>query len=467
MTKNNFRLTWMLVLAGLLVICGCAHYTVNKALDTCSAVKGYSFENLSSTEDADEIFIVLTFSGGGTRAAALSYGVLEKLRDTVIPGTTKSILDEVDIISTVSGGSFTGAYYALFGNRIFAEFKDKFLYRSIEKELMVKLINPFNWFRLASPYYSRIDLAAELYDKTIFDQKIFRALAAANKRPFLIMNATNLYQGARFEFTSDQFRYLGSDLLSYPVAKGVASSSAFPFLLSPITLKNYPCKEGSKLDGEDQSALEDYWINKRRYYATWNNAIYKNVEDHEFMHLMDGGLADNLGLRAVYDLYVRSSIRQKINDGNIKRFLVIVVNAKTTSPQQVDKRESPPGLITVGYKTCTLSMDNYTFETVEMFKELLSKRIKDQKVLYVCQAKLDEHATDGFKLPRLAGAGLKLYVADLEFNNLSDEKERDYFNNLPTSFTLEKSEVKALIKVGGQLLVENPGFNSFLKDFSN
>ena len=54
--------------------------------------------------------------------------------------------------------------------------------------------------------------------------------------------------------------------------------------------------------------MEDYWVNKRLYYAAWNNAIYKNVEDHEFMHLMDGGLADNLGLRAVYDLYVRSSM---------------------------------------------------------------------------------------------------------------------------------------------------------------
>lgn len=467
MTKNNFRLTWMSVLAGLLIICGCAPYVLNKQLKDCSAEKGYSFENISSPKDADKIFIVLTFSGGGTRAAALSYGVLEKLHDIIIPGTTKKVLDEVDVISTVSGGSFTGAYYALFGNRIFTEFKDKFLYRKIEKELMVKLLNPINWFYLASPYYNRIDLASELYDQTIFDKKTFRALAAANKRPFLIINATNLFQGARFEFTSDQFRYLGSDLLSHPVARGVASSSAFPFLLSPITLKNYPCKEGSKLDGEDESALKDYWNNKRRYYAAWNNAIYKNMKDHKYLHLMDGGLADNLGLRAVYNLYVRSSIRQKINDGDIKRFLVIVVNAKTSSPQKIDQKKSPPGLITVGYKTCTVSMDNYTFETVEMFKDLLSGRIKTQKVRDDCQAKLDEHAKDGFKFPPLAGGDLKLYVADLEFNNLSDEKKKDYFNNLPTSFTLEKSEVEDLIKVGGQLLIEHPEFNKFLEDFSN
>ena len=64
-----------------------------------------------------------------TRAASLSYGVLEELARTEIEihGTKRRLLDEVDMISSVSGGSFTAAYYALFGDRIFEYFEGCFL----------------------------------------------------------------------------------------------------------------------------------------------------------------------------------------------------------------------------------------------------------------------------------------------------------------------------------------------------
>ena len=71
------------------------------------------------------LLLLLTFSGGGTRAAAFSYGVLETLRDTkvTIHGHEGRLLDKVDWISGVSGGSFTAAYYGLFRDRIFQDFE--------------------------------------------------------------------------------------------------------------------------------------------------------------------------------------------------------------------------------------------------------------------------------------------------------------------------------------------------------
>jgi hypothetical protein len=251
------------------------------------------------------------------------------------------------------------------------------------------------------------------------------------------------------------------------VARAVAASSAFPFLLSPISLVNYSYDTGKKITLPDKLALDDYWNNKRRYYAAKNNVIYTDVKEHPYVHLMDGGLADNLGLRAVYDLYVREDIRAKINNGKIKRLLVIVVNSKAQKKESFDKGEAPPGLTTVAYKTATVSMDNYTFESVETFADLLNERSKAQQSIAGCQQLLDRHAKDGYKIPPLAGGNLKLYVVDLAFDNLTDAQSRDYFNSLPTSFNLSKEQVDKLIDVGGKLLEEHPEFEKFINENKN
>ena len=475
MKRFKIRRYWFLSLSLIvLTVAACAHYPKNQPLEDPSAAITYDFSRFDQQTNADETFVVLAFSGGGTRAACLSYGVLKELKNTKLPGTTRSVLEEVDIISTVSGGSFTGAYYALFGDRIFSDFEAKFLKRNIQGELAGKVANPYNWFRLASPYFSRIDLAAELYDQTVFESASFDALARKATRPFLIINATNLYQGARFEFTDPQFRYLGSDIGSYPVSRAVAASSAFPFLLSPISLVNYAKPPGYEISEKDQDAREDYWYNKRTYYGVYNNYIYAEPnghKNHPYLHLMDGGLADNIGLRAIYDLYVNKDIRSKINKGKIKRFLAIVVNSKAENPAKIDQKESPPGLMTVGFKTATLSLDNYSFETIEMFKELVAQRIQDQAVLKDCQQKIDKNCSNKYIIDPLVGGDMKLYVTDLTFDNIPLEspapgiKGRNYYNELPTTFYLPEDQVENLITVGGWLLKENPDFKDFLKEY--
>lgn len=461
--KSSRALFTLIVL--LLLITACAHYPVNPALKDIRGNDAYSLDRFNAPDEADRTFVILTFSGGGTRAAALAYGVLEEMRKTRLPGTAKTLLDEVDVISTVSGGSFTGAYYALFGKRIFDDYKEKFLYRNIQGELVSSLFNPVTLVRLASPHFSRIDLAAELYDRTIFEGGTFRLLADRGTRPFLIINATNLYTGSRFGFTGDQFSYIGSDILSYPVSRAVAASSAFPFLLSPITLVNQPYPDGYTIPEADRIALKDYEYNKGRYYGALNNTMYADKENHPYLHLMDGGLADNIGLRAIQDLYVRGAIRKKMLEGNIERLFVIVVNAKTEPQETFDQKECPPGLGTVAMKTATISMDNYSFETVESIKKLFIERIQAQMNVEGCQKKLDEHCKDGYKLRPLAGGSMKLYVADLSFDNLKDEAEKTFLKHLPTSFHLEKEQVDRLINAGSLLLREHPEFKLFIEEY--
>ena len=162
------------------------------------------------------------------------------------------LLEEVDVISSVSGGSFTSAYYGLFRERLFQDFEGVFLRQNIRLSLMYRVLLPWNWIRMLSPYYSRTDVAAEFYNCNIFEDKTFRHLVGDARRPFIILNAANLSLGSVFEFTQRQFDLLQSDLLDVPVARGVAASSAFPGLLAPITLRNY-----EKLDYKEPQWIEN------------------------------------------------------------------------------------------------------------------------------------------------------------------------------------------------------------------
>ena len=375
----------------LLMLQACAHYPVNAPQKSGEATSVYHFHRQAEGNNTDSLFVCLVFSGGGTRAAALSYGVLEQLRATRITwhGTEKSLLEEVDCISSISGGSFTAAYYGLFGGRIFDDFRDKFLNVNVEHALFWRLFNPVNWVRLASPYFDRIDLAAEYYDQQLFEGQSFLSLTEPARRPFIILNATNMVNGERFEFTQEQFDFLMSDLNSYPVARAVAASSAFPFLLSPITLKNYPHR-GFEVPKDYLRGLDDYETNRRRYYWAKNRMIYMDDDKFPYLHLMDGGLGDNIGLRPIEAAYQRTSgfIRKLVNEGKIEKFVVIVVNARTIEKDRISANERAPGLFTIASKTATIAMDNYSVETIEGMKDLRAERIRVQKSIAACQKRL-------------------------------------------------------------------------------
>src|SRR4051794_97498 len=108
----------LLVIASLLVLAGCATRPVNPPLLEVDSSKPFSIERQGQGAAQRDALVILAFSGGGTRAAAFSYGVLELLRRTEImtkTGERVRLLDQVDAITGVSGGSFTALAYRLYG----------------------------------------------------------------------------------------------------------------------------------------------------------------------------------------------------------------------------------------------------------------------------------------------------------------------------------------------------------------
>ena len=223
-----FRSLRLFILLSSAFLASCVSYQDNLPLDEFKPDEGYRFdvlENINGGENTDSLFVIVSLSGGGTRAAALAYGVMEQLHNTRITwkGKEKSLLDEVDIISSVSGGSFTSAYYGLFRDAMFnGSYEKAFLKHDVQGDLIWRLVNPLNWLKLASPSFGRSDLANEYYQQQIFGLKTFADLQK-NGKPFIMINGTDMTTGAQFPIIQDQFDLLCSDLSQYPVSRAVTT----------------------------------------------------------------------------------------------------------------------------------------------------------------------------------------------------------------------------------------------------
>jgi NTE family protein len=103
----------------LLVLGACAHPVETPPLQTIDQFQGYRSNVLEkqAPKALGDTAVILSFSGGGTRAAALADGVLRGLAKIEIPSARGPVrlVDQIDVISSVSGGSVTAAYYALKG----------------------------------------------------------------------------------------------------------------------------------------------------------------------------------------------------------------------------------------------------------------------------------------------------------------------------------------------------------------
>src|SRR5436190_3854729 len=211
-TMNPSRV--LLVLASLLLLGGCATRPINPPITQADPRTGYRFETRQAEVKNKDNLVVLAFSGGGTRAAAFSYGVLEFLRRTELVGPRGNrvrLLDEVDVITGVSGGSFTALAYGLYGDKLFADYEQRFLKRDVQGDLLSRALNPGYWGDLSSTGWGRSELAAQLYDEILFNGATFGDLDRGDG-PFIMASATDISSGARLTFNQNLWNALCSNL---------------------------------------------------------------------------------------------------------------------------------------------------------------------------------------------------------------------------------------------------------------
>jgi NTE family protein len=434
--------------ASLCVFAGCAHWPPTPRLAQAGA-PGYRFGEVTRPGQSDDLLVILAISGGGTRAAALGYGVLEELRRTevTVNGVKRRLIDEVDVISAVSGGTFPATYYALRGEKTFDEFEMKVLSRSFETELVWRILTPTSWFRLPSGTFGKSDLFAELYDETVFDHATFADLKRANG-PMVIINGTDITIGARFSFTQDQFDAICGDLSKVTLARAVATSTALPPLLTPITFENRGGTCGGKAPAWQAAAEAAASGSETPGRALLRARALQSYADpaRPYVHVFDGGLSENLGLaevvRALEILKVSPNETELAAFRKARKVVVIAVNALRFPVVDWDKSDAAPDTDIVTDQMWSIPVDRITLDGVEQVREKLA----------AWQSAAPER---------------RAYFAQVTFENLKDPAERLYFKQVKTRLQLPKEQVDKVREVGGRLLREAPAFQRLLTDLNS
>jgi NTE family protein len=408
----------------------------------------YSFLNHIKKHDIGNIMFILAFSGGGTRAAALSYGVLEELKNTYYEtgGKQHRLLDEVDRISSVSGGSFTAAYYGLFGDEIFNEFKDVFLYKDVEDELKSRVLGLFDTLGRSFSSKSRTEDAIEFYDRHIFKGKTFADLQRSSK-PYILINASDLNSHSQFVFSQRQFDFLCSDLSQFKVARAVAASSAVPVLFHPILVKKHPHCNFVKPDWLVAAKQEASRTNNIRLEELVQSMeFYVDNSNPPYATLLDGGVTDNLGLRSIYRNLMLSGgavnlYNSQENPAPIEHIVVLVVNASTTAVTDIGKSKLIPSAIDVITAVTDIQLHLFNSESNSLLKEELMELAKNLS------------RSDSLIQP---------YFIELSVDDVKDPDEELYLNKIPTNFYLEKEQADKLIDTAKSLLRQNEDYQKLL-----
>jgi NTE family protein len=459
-----------LLVSLLLLLGGCASRPVNPPITSTDLKTGYRFEvRQTQIKDKDNL-VILAFSGGGTRAAAFSYGVLEFLRKTEVigpKGNKVRLIDEVDVITGVSGGSFTALAYGLYGEKLFADYEQRFLKRNVQGEIIARTFSPANWGNLASPNWGRSELAAQLYDEILFNNATFGDLNRGNG-PFIMASATDISTGGRFVFSQSVFDVLCSDLNAVPLSRAAAASSAVPVVLSSITMNNYGGTCNTQVPGWIKLFIDTETPPRPAARAIRSLKTIEGYQDsvhRPYIHLVDGGVSDNVGMRGVLDaLEILEALQEagvSTQLSTAKRIIVFIVNSLSSPPTNWDESEASPGTVDILLKSAGTPIDAFSYEAVELLKDTAARWrtmrvIRDTGTL---AGSKDPVVVDALRVPQA-----EIYAIDVSFPQLKDKAELDYLNQQPTSFVLPPEAVDRLRAAAGTIILGSPEFQRLLKD---
>jgi len=459
-----------LTLTALLALTACS--TARIANTKLEAGKGNHDPRQIAQENPNNPVILMTFSGGGVRASALAAAVLQEMSTVRYPTGSgqRALTRDIRLISSVSGGSVTAAWFGLRGSAEHpdgnvGELRRRFLERDNMAALIGQLFNPVTWFKLAFTDYSRIHLVEDLFEDRLFEGATMAQLSGA-ETPFIILNTTDMASGVSFALNARRFDDICSDFAAFPVSRAVAASAAFPIVLTPLTFENYSaeCKGALRNREWIDVALKSSatrQINLPLYLdARYTNDLRRGPNAFrtiDYVHFLDGGLADNLGIKslraAITSSYDDVKVLRAISEGQIKKLVIVVVNARSDAPSNLPTNKGVPGIFGSLGAVTSVPIDSST-ANAELGLSQLLKEIATATV----------EAGDESRFQDLAIYGITIDFDQLSADTTEGRELRDRVKEIPTSWSISAEQLRDVEHAAELLLTSHGCYRELLAD---
>lgn len=415
----------------------------------------------------DETYVGLAFSGGGMRAAAFTYGVLQELdvHRVQTPAGPRPMTDAISLIGGVSGGSVTAAYFGLKGREGLPEFRRRFLERNAEEgfDTQVSLGNVV-----------KVLTAGGLNDRSRFprwlDDNLFEGATYADlfarKRPVVWVTASDLYNRVPFVFEPITFGTICSDLSSIRVSEAVAASAAVPGVFLPVNVENFGATCGSKVPVFMQRALADRGSAAMlRASAQALTRLREDPATHRYVKLLDGGITDNFG---VHPLAIMRTNRDRghvpLTDeqgARLKRFLFLVIDSGRGPAGDWTKELKAPGVGDLVNALTDAAIVGATYRGYDYLRAVVADWEEDMK-RWRCSLSPAEVRRLRGSLQGWNCRDVTFSIGRVTFEDAGAEV-KPLLDAVPTRFVLEPAVREMVIDSGAAALRNNATFRDFVR----
>jgi len=456
----------------VLLLAGCASLTVTDTkplpadrLNPPGSVGishgGYRVDLATVHEDAPDLVVLVAFSGGGKRSSSFGYGAIKGMRDVTVPTPSgpRPLLSLLTGMSGVSGGSFPAAYYGLYRDAMFGKFEQDFLYKDTDSNIVGIYLLPWNWTWLVDPNVGTNDFMDKVYDQTMFHGATFNDLQQRGL-PLIAIGATDLSYGTPFLFTQPWFDLICSDLNAFPVSRAVAASNGFPGLFSPVTLTSRTPDCGGRkpqwLTAITPAEMNDPLSRRAQQARIADN--YLDPNKTRYVHLVDGGVADNLALRAgasMLEASTRSAVEAR-GFTHVRRVLILSIDGQGAQDTALAQQKIVIGLLQMILQASGAQIDRYNFETFIAVTDQMNEFAKKIAAARCAEAPVidDTPCND-----------VKAELIHISLAQIPAGPEKDKLLAIPTGLTIPRESVDLLIQAGENAITGSAELRTFLEDY--
>jgi predicted acylesterase/phospholipase RssA len=416
---------------------------------------------LADPAPGEDLYIGLAFSGGGMRATAFAYGMLQELQ-AANTGTPNGFLDNVRLVSGVSGGSVMAAQLGLRGPEGIDGFRERFLITNAETYMTTSALNPLTIAKGIAGGVNGRDTFGRYLDETLYNGATFADLRRSRIKTWI--NATDMANNTPFLFSPETFDALCSDLSKVKLSEAVAASAAFPLVFTPIVLEAH---QG------DCTYREPDWLTTARYNPEATAAMraharalesYTNPDEVKFVKLLDGGITDNFGTTGLAVERARAQVPYAPLTAEeavkLKRMLFLVANAGVEKEYGWARKVKGPGGVNLALSIATSAMAAASRSGYDSMRGEL-RLWETELIEWRCALPLSEvrklrGSTDGWDCK-----DVKIFIGEASFAALPAD-QRDRLDAVPTRLRLPTAQVDMVIEAGREATRLSPEFNGFL-----